>query len=85
MDGAAEIRMLGRMIPVHAHVEKIDSMSAHADRNEILRWLGTLPAAPGRLCLVHGEPPAMDALKSRITEQLQWQPYTPEHLERVAL
>ena len=39
-------------------------MSAHADRGEILRWLGTLPAAPRRLCLVHGEPGPMDALGS---------------------
>ena len=31
-------------------------MSAHADRGEILRWLRHAAAAPGRLCLVHGEP-----------------------------
>lgn len=30
-DGAKEIRLLGRVVPVHARVERIDSMSAHAD------------------------------------------------------
>ena len=56
VDGAREVRIHGRSIAVNASVEKIDSMSAHADRGEILRWLGTLGSAPRRLCLVHGEP-----------------------------
>ena len=47
-------------------------MSAHADRGEILRWLGTLPATPGRLCLVHGEPGPMDALKTLVQQRLGW-------------
>ncbi len=34
----------------------------------------TLPTAPRRLCLVHGEPQPMDALKALITERLGWQP-----------
>lgn len=85
VDGAAEVRMLGRIVPVRAHVEKIDSMSAHADRNEILRWLSTVPSAPRRLCLVHGEPQPMDALKARIADQLKWEAHTPEHLETIPL
>ena len=32
-------------MPVAAHIESIDSMSAHADANEIMRWLGRLHAA----------------------------------------
>jgi metallo-beta-lactamase family protein len=60
-------------------------MSAHADRGEILRWLGTLPAAPGRLYLVHGEPGPMDALKALIQERLSWTAFTPAHGERVEI
>ena len=85
VEGAADVRMLGRMVPVAARIEKIDSMSAHADRGEILRWLGTMPAPPRRLCLVHGEPHAMDALKGRVAGELGWEAHTPEHLERMTL
>jgi metallo-beta-lactamase family protein len=60
-------------------------MSAHADRGEILRWLGTLPAAPGRLCLVHGEPAPMDALKGLIQSRLGWTVQTPQHAERITV
>jgi metallo-beta-lactamase family protein len=60
-------------------------MSAHADRGEILRWLGTLPAAPKRLCLVHGELAPMDALKTLVQQRLGWDAHTPHHLERLPL
>ena len=85
VDGAKTVRIHGHDIAVHARVVKIDSMSAHADRNEVLRWLGRLPTPPERLCLVHGEPAPMDALKTRIKEQLGWDALTPQHAETIEL
>jgi metallo-beta-lactamase family protein len=85
VDGAKDVRIHGHSIAVNATVTKIDSMSAHADRGEILRWLGTLGSAPRRLCLVHGEPKPMDALKGLIQERLSWTPYTPAHGETIDL
>jgi metallo-beta-lactamase family protein len=83
VDGAREVRIHGRMIPVRARIVRIDSMSAHADRGEILRWLGTIPRPPGRLCLVHGEPGPMDALKTLVRETLGWDAHAPAHNERI--
>jgi metallo-beta-lactamase family protein len=85
VDGAREVRIHGRDIPVNASVARIDSMSAHADRGEIIKWLGTLPAAPRRLCLVHGEPGPMDALKALVHQRLAWTPHTPVHGETIEL
>jgi metallo-beta-lactamase family protein len=85
-DGARELKIHGRVIPVAARVARIDSMSAHADRGEILRWLGTVPAQPRRVCLVHGEPVSMDALQALIVERLGWTtPRTPHHKEQIEL
>ena len=72
------------VVPVAAQVVKIDSMSAHADRGEILRWLRTLPHAP-RLCLVHGESGPMSALPIRVKEQLGWDALMPTHGERIEI
>jgi metallo-beta-lactamase family protein len=85
VDGARDVRIHGQSISVSARIAKIDSMSAHADRGEIVRWLGTLPAKPSRLCLVHGEPAPMDALKTLVQERLGWTADTPQHLERLSL
>jgi metallo-beta-lactamase family protein len=85
VDGAREIRIHGRQIPVHAAVAKIDSMSAHADRNEILRWLQTLSTPPERLFLVHGEPGPMQALGQFVSQRLGWTTHAPAHQEKVAI
>ena len=39
-DGAKEVRILGQTYPVRARVARIDGFSGHADRDELLRWLG---------------------------------------------
>lgn len=85
VEGARAVRIHGAPVPVHARVARIDSMSAHADRGEILRRLGTLPAAPARLLLVHGEPAPMDALKALVAERLGWSAHTPDHRETIQL
>jgi len=85
VDGAKDVRIHGHSIAVNANIAKIDSMSAHADRGEILKWLGTIGSAPRRVCLVHGEPAPMDALKGLIQERLSWAPHTPAHGETIEL
>jgi metallo-beta-lactamase family protein len=85
IEGAPEVKIHGQMVPVRAHVARIDSMSAHADRNEMLRWLGTLPRLPDRLCFVHGEPGPMDSLKALVEDRLGITGVTPEHKERLEL
>ena len=35
-DGATQVKILGRIVPVAARVERLDSMSAHADADEIM-------------------------------------------------
>jgi metallo-beta-lactamase family protein len=85
LDGAPQVKIHGQWIPVRAQVARLDSMSAHADRNEMLRWLGTLPQLPSRLFLVHGEPGPMDALKSLVQQRLGIAAQTPAHQERVEL
>jgi metallo-beta-lactamase family protein len=83
VDGARDVKLHGRRVPVAARIAKIDSMSAHADRGEMVRWLGTLPKPPDRLYLVHGEAGPMDALRALVTDRFGWTPYMPAHGERI--
>ena len=71
-DGAREVRMFGHEVTVRAHVESLDGMSAHADRDEILRWLKGFEHPPHRTYLVHGEPTAAAALTETIQDSLGW-------------
>jgi metallo-beta-lactamase family protein len=84
-DGAKQIKMLGQIVNVHATIERLDSMSAHADTNEILRWLTNFTQPPHMTFIVHGEPPAAAALEQRIRSELKWPTHVAKHLERVDL
>jgi len=84
-DGAKTIKLLGRDVPVAARVERIDSMSAHADAGEILRWLSNFRRAPRMTYLVHGEPTALAALAARISTERGWPVHVAAHQERVQL
>jgi metallo-beta-lactamase family protein len=82
-DGAKAVKIHGAMIPVAAKVTRIDSMSAHADQAEIVKWLRTFRRKPDYTYLVHGEPAAQDALKEHLETTLKWRVHVPQHAERV--
>ena len=71
-EGASELKMFGQMVPVHARVERVDALSAHADSAEILRWLGGFQRPPRVTYLVHGEPAAAAALAGAIGARYSW-------------
>lgn len=83
--GATSLRIFGRDVPVRAEVAAIDSMSAHADADELMTWMGTVSVAPEMVYVTHGEPSAADTLRARIKRELHWNARVPEFLERVRL
>jgi metallo-beta-lactamase family protein len=85
LNGEPAVKIHGQFIPVRARVDRIESMSAHADSGEILRWLGGFQRAPRRTFLVHGEPAPMDVLAASIRQRLGWTVHAPELGEVVTL
>jgi metallo-beta-lactamase family protein len=85
VDGATVVKIHGQMVPVHARIARIESMSAHADSHEILRWLGGFTRPPRTTFIVHGEPSAMEALQASIQQKLGWSTKMPSHGETVTL
>jgi metallo-beta-lactamase family protein len=63
----------------------IDTLSAHADAQEIMEWLRGFSKAPRRTFITHGEPAAADALRQRIARELKWDCHVPYYMESVPL
>ena len=84
-DGAREVKIFGEYVPVRAEVASLDMFSAHADRDELLRWLGGFAAPPRTTFVTHGELESSDAFRHSIQEKLGWNARVPEHGERVEL
>lgn len=64
------LQIFGEDVPLNAHVEVIDGYSAHADRTEMIAWLGRVKEKSSRLgpiWLVHGEPAVQDEFKATLT------------------
>lgn len=83
--GAPTVRIHGEDVPVRAEVAMIHTLSAHADADEILGWLGGFTKPPRQTFITHGEPQAGDALRQRIERELKWECRLPYYLESVTL
>jgi len=76
--GARTVRLHGRDVEVEAEVVQLESASAHADANQLMAWLRTLPQSPDQVYVVHGEAGRADTLRARIKHELGWRAVVPE-------
>ena len=67
VDGTDSVRLFGETIDVKAHIEQLDGISGHADREGLIEWLRALKNKPERVFLVHGD----DLVCTRFAELLR--------------
>ena len=84
VDGEREIKIHGQMVEVKAEIRQVSGFSAHADWQEMLRWMDGFGSPPRQTLLVHGEPSALEAQKERLTAK-GWSVAIPKHMEKVLL
>lgn len=85
LEGAEELKMLGRYVPVRAQIANVPQFSVHADASELLDWLRSAPREPDLVCAVHGEPAASAALAGAVRRELGWTAVVPYLGERIRL
>jgi metallo-beta-lactamase family protein len=85
LDGAREIRLLGQIYPVKAHIEKIDGFSAHADRDGLLAWLSDIRVPPRCVFVTHGEEKAATSFAKVLNERTGWTIKVPQYKDTVKL
>jgi len=83
-EGAKTIRIFGQDVPVKAKVFTINGLSAHADRDELLRWLSGFKNPPKETFTVHGEAASANALKDTLVAR-GWNATVPHYLENFEL
>lgn len=81
LEGAPEVRILGRTVPVRARVAKINGFSAHADCKGLDRWLDGLQSPPRRLFVTHGDSDVAGKTGERIRRERGWTVEVPDYLE----
>lgn len=76
-----EIKFYGKYFPVKARIEYLEGLSGHADQQELLEWISDIKKTPGKVYLVHGEPQALNMLRVKISDKLNWNVNIPDLFE----
>lgn len=71
LHGANEVKFFGEYHPVKAEVTQMESLSAHADRDELIKWVDEAAGVPGRIFLNHGEESAADCLRVKLEDKIK--------------
>lgn len=79
LEGRPEVRLFGNTVPVRAKIENIQGFSAHADRDELTRWLSGMEPPPRRVFVTHGEPRASAAFAKHLDERFGWPTSVPAY------
>lgn len=69
IDGEETVNIFGEPYDNNAHIEVMNGFSGHADRDELLAWVGAMQRKPERVFLVHGEEDSALALKESLRER----------------
>lgn len=83
LDGARHLKIHGHYVPVRAEVVDVPDFSVHADADELVAWVASMPTPPRTVYVVHGEPASAAALAARIEDELGVCAVVPGMGERV--
>ncbi len=85
VDGAKSVRIFNRQHLVRARIAQIGGFSAHADRDDLLRWLEGIKVSPKRIFITHGEEKAARNFSEFLKEKTGFETYVPAYGETVNL
>ncbi len=85
LNGAERLKIHGESIAVNARVYQAQALSAHADRDELLRWLKQFKKPPQQTFIVHGEPVSSLSLQHLIQQKIGWETIIPRRSEHASL
>jgi metallo-beta-lactamase family protein len=78
LEGAKKLKIHGEQVPVRAEFLQLAGLSAHADSDELIRWIRSGENVPSTIFVTHGEPKASQAFAQRIEEEMDVLPVVPE-------
>ena len=89
------MKILGDQVPVNARVEEISGLSAHGDREEMIRWCkesialskGTSPSEQKspKVMVVHGEPDSAQSFSQTLSKTFGWDTEVAGYMKTVEI
>lgn len=70
LEGAPRVKLFGEEIEVRAEICRLSGISAHADSEGLLRWIGAFKEKPKKVFVVHGEDEVCELFAGRLRSEL---------------
>lgn len=80
-DGLKKLRIHHKEVDVNAEIFSLDSLSAHADAEDLVKWVNAIDIPPQNIFLNHGEIASLQALKEKILTQTKVKNVVIPHLD----
>lgn len=77
VDGQKHVKIFGEEIQVNAEIVNIEGMSSHADRDGLLKWIGSYTTPPKEVFIVHGSDEVCDKFAASVTEKFGFKTSAP--------
>ncbi|MFN8029858.1 MAG: MBL fold metallo-hydrolase [Dermatophilaceae bacterium] len=85
MEGATQLKMHGKYLPVRAEIVADQEFSVHGDASDLIDWVRELDPQPITVFVTHGEEKAAEQFAKRLQRELELTAVVPAYGERVAL
>jgi metallo-beta-lactamase family protein len=83
--GNRSMTILGDEVSVNAEICEMSGLSAHGDRDELLRWCRSCSGTPGKVAVVHGEPESAQAFADTLHKDLHWNTIVPSYGSQITV
>ncbi len=68
LDGAKKVKLFGEEISVSATIYNLTGLSAHADKEGLLKWITSFDKKPDKVFVTHGEDAVCDEFVRSLSE-----------------
>ena len=77
LDGETSVKLFGEKIGVKAHIEKLDGVSGHADKQGLIDWINGFKEKPKRVFIVHGNDEVTDDFAEYLRKEYGYETFAP--------
>ncbi|MCD8035831.1 MAG: MBL fold metallo-hydrolase [Clostridiales bacterium] len=77
IEGTDSVKLFGEKIGVRAHIEKLDGVSGHADKQGLINWMNGFKVKPKRVFIVHGQDEVTDEFAAYLKDEYGYDTFAP--------
>lgn len=77
LDGTSKVKIFGEEIKVSAEIVSFPGISAHADKNGLLRWISALQNKPKKVFILHGDDEAATDFADTLKDEYGYNAMVP--------